>query len=345
LEECLKDTYVDDVECQESYESIGGRARYLLAEGYNLVNSEPQQNSTLREGTQNDDQGRIVSFLWSMKQNNAKNGTIITYSSILQKLSRYTDMTPDNVKDYLAKTTHWSESTKSLVTATYTSYLTYHGLTWNPPKYRAPDRLHYIPTEADIDALIAGSGKILSTFLQFLKETGARSGEAVLTLWKDINFERKTVHINNPEKGSRARILPISLKLSDMLNRLPKKSEKVFASLHSVKANFGKTRKTLIYKLQNQRLKDIHLHTFRHWKATMEYHKTKDILHVQRILGHRNINCTLIYITLEAALYQNTTEDYTIKIAKTIDEACRLLEVGFEYVTEMEGTKLFRKRK
>lgn len=28
-----------------------------------------------------------------------------------------------------------------------------------------------------------------------------------------------------------------------------------------------------------------------------------------------------------------------------LDEACKLLEVGFEYVTDMQGKKLFRKRK
>jgi len=36
----------------------------------------------------------------------------------------------------------------------------------------------------------------------------------------------------------------------------------------------------------------IHFHTFRHWKATMEYHKTKAILHVMKVLGHKNINNT-----------------------------------------------------
>jgi len=34
-----------------------------------------------------------------------------------------------------------------------------------------------------------------------------------------------------------------------------------------------------------------------------------------------------------------------VKFAETVKEACELLEVGFEYVTEMESKKLFRKRK
>jgi len=51
-------------------------------------------------------------------------------------------------------------------------------------------------------------------------------------------------------------------------------------------------------KLKNPRIRRIHFHTFRHWKATTEYHKTRDILHVMKLLGHRNIQTTLIYTQL-----------------------------------------------
>ena len=47
----------------------------------------------------------------------------------------------------------------------------------------------------------------------------------------------------------------------------------------------------------------------------------------------------------EKAFFPESSEDYTVKVASNVDEACRLLEVGFEYVTEFEGIKLFRKRK
>jgi hypothetical protein len=41
----------------------------------------------------------------------------------------------------------------------------------------------------------------------------------------------------------------------------------------------------------------------------------------------------------------SNSEDYTCNIAKTIEEARALIEQGFEYVTEMDSVKLFRKRK
>ncbi|MEM3629165.1 MAG: site-specific integrase [Candidatus Bathyarchaeia archaeon] len=94
-------------------------------------------------------------------------------------------------------------------------------------------------------------------------------------------------------------------------------------------------------KLGNPRLLQITFHTFRHWKATMEYAKTKDILHVKQILGHRNINSTLIY----TQLVNFEADEYYSATAKTTEEAKTLIEAGFEYVCDMEGVKLFRKRK
>ncbi|MGD0071833.1 MAG: hypothetical protein ABSB71_09780 [Candidatus Bathyarchaeia archaeon] len=38
-------------------------------------------------------------------------------------------------------------------------------------------------------------------------------------------------------------------------------------------------------------------------------------------------------------------DQYIAKLTSEIDEACKLLEVGFECVTDMDGKKLFRKRK
>jgi hypothetical protein len=35
----------------------------------------------------------------------------------------------------------------------------------------------------------------------------------------------------------------------------------------------------------------------------------------------------------------------TCKAAKTLEEAAKLIEAGFEYVTDVDGVKLFRKRK
>jgi hypothetical protein len=38
-------------------------------------------------------------------------------------------------------------------------------------------------------------------------------------------------------------------------------------------------------------------------------------------------------------------EEYTCKTAANVKEATDLIEHGFQYITEMDGLKLFRKRK
>jgi len=39
------------------------------------------------------------------------------------------------------------------------------------------------------------------------------------------------------------------------------------------------------------------------------------------------------------------SDEYASAVAKTLDEARNLIEAGFDYVTDMENVKLFRKRK
>ncbi|MBS7612072.1 tyrosine-type recombinase/integrase [Candidatus Bathyarchaeota archaeon] len=80
----------------------------------------------------------------------------------------------------------------------------------------------FIPTEEELDQLIAGCSKKVSTLLQFLKETAAKVGEALKLKWTDLDFERRVVMIT-PEKCSKPRILSISPKLEGMLKNPPRR--------------------------------------------------------------------------------------------------------------------------
>jgi hypothetical protein len=88
----------------------------------------------------------------------------------------------------------------------------------------------------------------------------------------------------------------------------------------------------------------IHFHTLRYWKGTTLYHKPKACNYVMMRLGHKNIKNTLLYVQLEEAIFQGET-NYISKVAKTEKDICSLIEACFEYVTEFEGSKIFRKRK
>ncbi|MBD3207041.1 hypothetical protein GF319_11960 [Candidatus Bathyarchaeota archaeon] len=48
---------------------------------------------------------------------------------------------------------------------------------------------------------------------------------------------------------------------------------------------------------------------------------------------------------LEKAIYHNYNDDFVCKVAKTPVEAKELIELGFEFVNEINGSFLYRKRK
>lgn len=76
----------------------------------------------------------------------------------------------------------------------------------------------------------------------------------------------------------------------------------------------------------------------------MEYHKTKDIIHVKQVLGHRHIENTMIYINLECAVFKTSADQFTVRVAKTPEEIKKFLEVGFDFVCEKDGLHFLRKR-
>jgi len=168
-------------------------------------------------------------------------------------------------------------------------------------------------------------------------------GEVWRLKWTDIDVEHGIITFNFPEKGSNPRQFKVSQKLIAMLNSLPKVSQRVWGDiqLNQFRKNFLYQRKRIANKLKNPRIERITFHTLRHFFGTMEYHKTKDILHVQERLGHRSITSTLIY----THLVNFEGDDYHLRTAKSLKADEELLKAGFEYVTERNGIKIYRKRK
>ena len=279
-----------------------------------------------------------------MKKNGYADSTIESRVKILQVLARRgADLyDPESVKDVIARQ-NWSLGRKENAVIAYSTLLKMTGGSWDPPRYKRVEKLPWIPLETEVDQLIAGCSRRVGTFLQLLKETGMRSGEAWMLKWIDVDFERDTVTVT-PEKGSNPRIFKVSGKLIAMLKALPRESEYVFnqgGTLEHFASNFRKQRRRVAAKLRNPRINRISFKTLRHFKATLEYHKTRDILHVMKLLGHKRIQNTLKY----THLVDFKDDEYTCRVAKTEKEIAELIEAGFEYVCEHEGVKFFRKRK
>ena len=291
-----------------------------------------------------DIKGRIIEYLWHLKKQGRRPNTQLAHHKVLYRLAKHGAnlSDPESVKETIANE-NVEESTKLQYVGIYTVFAQYFKLSWTPPIYKPIRKIPFIPTETEIDQLIAGFRKRLTTFLQILKETGARCGEVWQMNWTDLNGNILT--INNPEKNSLPRQLKISDKLVSMLQSLPKKDKRIFGpceNLNNFRGNYTKKRRIIARTLCNPRIERITFHTFRHFYATMLYAKCKNILLVQQRLGHKSIDNTMIY----TQLINFESDEYHTGTATTTKEAENLVQAGFEYVcTTTESIMLFRKRK
>ena len=297
--------------------------------------------------TKEDIKGLHINFLWWIKKEGFAASTAIRRAKLIRQMAKHgvNLWDPDDVKRWIAQR-EWEEGSKANAVTAYSTFVAMEGLTWTPPRYKPREKLPFIPLESEIDKLIAATGKIVGTFLQGLKETGADPGELLMTKWIDINAQSRTLSINYPVKGHNPRILSISKEVIARFEMLPKVSERIFSSSMKVMYNnFNLQRKRLARKFDNPRLLKITFTTLRHWKATSYYHEVRDILKVKQLLGHKTLRSTMIYIDIEKAIYGELSQEFTVKVAEDPQEIEKLLEVGFEYVCEKDGKLFFRKRK
>ncbi len=333
--------------------SIVPCCRVRVADGAmnNLVEVETRQEQAAGATTRDlaTIKGKIVEFaLWLKKQGYDDEVAKWRSDRMWQFVKAGANLwDPESVKEILATRKSWSDGYKMLLLYAYENFLQMEQLTWIRPHYCQQERLPFIPTETELDQLIASCGKKLSIFLQGLKDTGADPGELTKFQPTDISVQTRMLEIR-PVKGHNSRVLPVS---KDFITRIQtlksyEKGNRIFSQKSLVMCLYWQ-RKRAAQKFNNPRLQKISFTTFRHWRGTMEYHRTKDILHVKSVLGHKQIRNTLKYIHLEQMLFNEVKDQYITKIALNVKEACALAEVGFEYVTGEynDGGKIFRKLK
>jgi len=284
---------------------------------------------------------QIIEYLFYRKKLGLREQTLRTDSKILRFLTKKCDLAnSESVLEYLSNCPV-SLCRKANLATVYDGFAKHFKMPFQKPYYRREETIPFIPTNEEVEALINRVRNIRhAATLRLLKETGMRIGEACQLSFKDFDFERKTVRVR-PEKHSHAREIKLSEKLVGMLQTMFAKKQFI-PTFGAMRRCLERHRKVLAEAQNNPRFLQIHLHTFRHFKATMLYSQTKDILFVQRTLGHKTLQNTLRYTQLIEAQEEN---GFICKAAKSLEEASKLIEIGFEYVTEIDGTKLFRKRK
>jgi integrase len=315
----------------------------------NLAEVETRFEEAQRESTSTNDfaDERKLFETW-LKKNGYSETTVRYYVNQIAFLAKnqINLFDQDSVKEFIAKQ-QWSRSSKLTICYAYNAFLKMLGLTWEFPHYKAQEKPIWIPTESEIDTLISATGKRTSIYLQLLKETGIRAGEADNLKWINIDSERCLILVAS-EKNGTPRTLKVSKQLIGRLESLHKdNSSKVFGerSANTMRSTFSRQRKSIAYKMNTPRLLQIHFHTIRHWYATMLYHLTKNPRLVQKRLGHRNLKTTERYIHIEEDIYENESNQHFIcEIVRTAEEAKKLIQQGYDFVNRIDGEYIYRKR-
>ena len=308
-----------------------------------VVGSNPAGPTTRRTDPAS---AKIFQTLWELRKGGQSEDTLKAKGHRLRYLARHSNLDdPEAVKGYIASRTDWSNSYKQGVAYAYNSYVKANGLCWTLPRFRIEDKLPRIPTEEKINQVIVRArGKYVLVF-SILRDTGMRPIELERARARDIDLERGTITVRTA-KGGAGRVVQVRRQTLALLKEYLGKhnfglNDRPFPKRRKMTGRWVRLRNTVAAKLMDPAFRTIRLYDLRHFAATMIYHKTRDILYTQKMLGHRNLKSTLRYVQLIGF----EEDDYTSAVAKTIKECQELVEAGFEYVCTMQGVKVFRKRK
>jgi len=221
----------------------------------------------------------------------------------------------------------------------YNHYVKVHGLSWEKPRYKWEQQKPKIPTSQALDTIIERASKQYAVIFKALRETGVMPYELSQVCLRDIDFDKSILNVRG-FKGHASRSFKLKAETVGLLKWYLQKYGKFPRSEWICRA-WRRLRDKVAGELNEPSLKTIRLYDLRHFYGSMLYHRTKDILFTKQQMGHKKIETTLLY----AQLLDLDSEDYHAATAKTVEEACKLVESGFQYVCEFEGIKLFRKPK
>lgn len=319
--------------------SIHGRHRFKIKPIYSKTNSDlsidAHVGAILQDAKNMDAEASIT------KIDVGKADNLVNYAWTLKKKGANL-ASPTSIETILC-TEPMKPAQKFLAVATYKSYCKVMKiLLEDPPKVDHQPREPFIPTTEEINALIHAAGRRTATYLQVSATTGARAGEICRLKLIDIDSKALTIGINDPEKGSSPRTIPVPEKTIAMISALPRKY-----GINIFNPNSSAARNNLIYlrrKLadiqKNPRFRQIHLHTFRHYYARKRLIETNNKPYVQYLLGHKSSSSTDRYTSFKDYPIEGK---YNSAIALTLEDARRLVEDGWQYVCNVDNHPLFRK--
>ena len=288
----------------------------------------------------------IINTLINLKNNGKAENTIINVSQSLARISHHADLTqPDKVKEYIARATKLngqplSNATKQKLVFAYDCLCQSQNIQWEPPKYKCEEHIPIIPTTENVMKIIDASTKRFTTIFTILAEIGLEGQE----LHKNnIDTERGIISVEGC-KGHTSGTYKLKSATTEMLREYLTKNpqEYPFPKPNIMGQMWRKARDKLADNLKQPELRNIPMKNLRNYSGAKLYYSLPDPIAVMRHLRHKKLDTTMHYLR---GIVINGEEEYTCKASKTLEEDTHLIESGFQFVTERDGYKLFRKRK
>ncbi len=167
----------------------------------------------------------------------------------------------------------------------------------NIPNVKREKKLPVVLAKEDIEQMVISTKNYNhKTIIQVGYAAGLRVSEIINLKWPDIDFKRKVIHIKSA-KGKKDRIVMLSSKVKKNLLNLDSKKEGLVFKTNRGKKYTTRTIQMIVRKAaKNAGIKKLVTpHTLRHSFATHLLEKGTDIRYIKNLLGHTNVNTTLIY--------------------------------------------------
>ena len=271
---------------------------------------------------------------------------LTTLIRALNEIGRHVNLeNPSEVALYIAKKKAM-DSFRANLCDFYKHYADYFGIPFVKPRYHRDHKLPQVPTTEELSIIISHASKKYALIYSIIRDTGLRPIEASNITPSHIDLERGTINVMSAKHG-KPRIVKVKSSTLAMLKIYVQThnfdmDSNLFPSSGVISNTYARLRTSLAKKLQNPKLRHIRLYDFRHYFATTLYYETKDLLLTKEMLGHRNINNTMVYTHL---VRMDTEDKYHVATARSIEEATKLIENGFEFIHEFNDIMILRKRK
>jgi len=298
----------------------------------------------------NEQTALIVNTLIYLKNNGRAENTIKSVSQNLTRINKHADLSkPEEVKNYIANANKQKDgrpltnATKNKLVFCYDCLCKANQIEWTKPKYKWEQKIPIIPTKENVTKIISASTERYATIFTILAETGLSGQELHKTRKADIDTEQGILSVEGC-KGHASGSYKLRKQTAEMLRRYLAKNpqEYPFPQPKVMSQIWRRTRNKLAHNLQQPHLAKIPMKNLRNYSGAQLYYKLLDPIAVMRHLRHKKLETTMHYIR---GIPTGTEEEYVCKTASNVKEATDLIENGFEYIQEIDGIRLYKKRK